>query len=105
MENSLKILILFLLLYGCSADKKLVKYGKEFHENRTYQNLNQVVELMPLNIDSSYVIKIMGEPIDNGFDLRYLLDSIGPNGCYIGVVFQVNQKGIVYKKWIDEICE
>ena len=45
-------------------------------------------------------------PIDMAHDYRYLLDSIGPNGCVIGVVFHIsytNDK--IDNKWIGGICE
>jgi hypothetical protein len=40
-----------------------------------------------------------------GFDLRYLLDSVGPNDCVVGAVFHYDDQGRIDQKWIGEICE
>lgn len=60
---------------------------------------------MKLEVDTSYVKSILGEPIDMGFDYRYTVDSIGPNGCTVGAVFHIGEDGRIDQKWIDEICE
>lgn len=60
---------------------------------------------MDLDVDTMYVKNILGEPIDMGFDYRYLVDSIGRNGCIIGAVFHINEFGKIDQEWIDEICE
>ncbi len=56
-------------------------------------------------MDTSYVKAILGEPIDMGFDYKYLIDSTGPKGCAVGAVFHINENGNIDQKWIDEICE
>ena len=60
---------------------------------------------MKLDVDTAYVKKILGKPIDMGFDYRYLIDSTGVKGCPIGAVFHISETGKIDQKWIDEICE
>lgn len=60
---------------------------------------------MDLGVDTLFVKSILGEPISMGFDYRYLVDSVGPNGCSIGAVFHINEEGKIDQKWLDEICE
>ena len=60
---------------------------------------------MPPNISTAEVKKYLGEPIDNGFDYRYTVDSIGINHCPIGAVFSIDSSGMISHWWIDEICE
>lgn len=98
------VVILFFLIIGCSEKSEIEKYGQHYQEHNDYQSLNMVVELMNLGADTTYVKKILGEPINMGFDYRYLLDSIGPKGCHIGAVFHITD-GKIDDKWLDEICE
>ena len=60
---------------------------------------------MDLGVDTLFVKSILGEPINMGFDYRYLIDSVGQNGCTIGAVFHINEEGKIDQKWLDEICE
>lgn len=60
---------------------------------------------MPKNITTNQVKKILGEPIDNGFDYRYLVDYISVNNCNVGAVFNINLQGKITNRWVDEICE
>lgn len=60
---------------------------------------------MPIPTDTSTVKRILGEPINTTLDYRYIIDSIGPNGCPVGAVFMLDTNGIITGKWIDEICE
>lgn len=99
------LLFLSLLYYSCGSNHTLEKYGKHYQKHQDYQSLKKVVDLLPLDADSSFVRKILGEPIDFGFDFRYLIDSIGPGGCVIGAVFHINEYGKIDQKWLDEICE
>lgn len=62
-------------------------------------------ELLELGVDTVFVKSILGEPISMGFDFRYLIDSVGPNGCTIGAVFHINEMGTIDQKWINEMCE
>ena len=68
--------------------------------------LTRVPELLPLASDTAYIKTMLGEPIDMAHDYRYLLDSIGPDGCVIGVVFHISYtNGKIDNKWIGGICE
>ena len=75
------------------------------NSHNDYESLSKVVELIASTVDTSYVQSILGEPIDMGFDYRYLVDSIGSNNCVIGAVFHIDENGQIDQKWIDEICE
>lgn len=105
MKNILLLFSLSILLFGCSTYANLRQYGKHYQKYKDYKSLSQTVELIPLGVKKSFVRKFLGEPIDNGFDYRYLIDSTGINGCTIGAVFHINEKNIIDQKWVDEICE
>ncbi len=87
------------------AGEKIKQLGQHYQNHKDYESLTKVVELMKLEVDTSYVKSILGEPIDMGFDYRYLVDSTGEKGCVIGAVFHINEKGKIDQKWVDEICE
>jgi hypothetical protein len=99
------LFVIVLSLFGCLSITEIEKYGQHYQKHNDYDSLNKVVELMKLEVETSYVKTILGEPIDMGFDYRYLIDSVGPNGCSIGAVFHINDVGKIDQKWIDEICE
>jgi len=94
---------IFCLCVACQV-AEIEKFGQHYQEYRDYQSLSKVVDLLEIGSDTAYVRKILGEPIDFGFDYRYTVDSAGPNGCTIGAVFHLSS-GKVDDKWIDEICE
>ncbi|HMQ46982.1 MAG TPA: hypothetical protein PKA00_08065 [Saprospiraceae bacterium] len=98
------LLLMPFLLVGCQATK-IQNHGQHYQQHKDYDSLNKVVQLISLGADTSYVRQILGSPIDMGFDFRYLIDSIGPNGCVIGAVFHIDDQGKIDQKWIDEICE
>lgn len=106
----LKIKILFSLLtlciltFSCPRDQ-IYYYGKNYQREQDSASLAKVVELLKLGSDTSIVREILGEPINMGFDYRYLLDSVGPNGCVVGAVFHIDDQGKIDQKWLDEICE
>jgi len=83
----------------------IYKYGKHYQYHQDYESLAKVVEQLELRSDTSKVRQILGEPIDMGFDYRYLLDSVGPQGCVVGAVFHIDEEGKIDQKWIGEICE
>ncbi|PSR12902.1 MAG: hypothetical protein C7N36_10095 [Bacteroidetes bacterium] len=97
-------LLLFMCL-ACQQKSSLEKYGQHYQQHQDYESLSKVVELLPLDTDTSYVRRLLGEPIDMGFDFRYLIDSVGPNGCVIGAVFHISETGKTDQQWLDEICE
>ena len=106
MSKTTKFLFLTLLFsVGCSQDTAIEKHGKHYQEHNDYESLYQVVDLLPMDADTTYVKTILGDPIDMGFDYRYLIDSTGVKGCVIGAVFHISETGKIDQKWIDEICE
>ena len=98
-------MLAILLISACHSTNAIQRFGLHYQKHQDYKSLYQVVELMELNVDTGYVKSILGEPIDMGFDYRYLVDSIGPKGCSIGAVFHINSLGEIGQKWIDQICE
>ena len=105
MHKPLFYSLLAILFCACLATNQIEKQAKLFREYRTYESLAKVVELLPADADTNLVRKLLGDPINFGFDYRYLIDSLGPNGCSIGAVFHIGEAGIIDQKWIDEICE
>lgn len=106
MKNQIVFLLLSLLFASsCNPIKDINYYGQHYQDHNDYESLSKVVELMALAADTSYVQSILGEPIDMGFDYRYLVDSTGSNNCVIGAVFHIDENGQIDQKWIDEICE
>ncbi len=99
------VFLMLLFFVGCSQETEIEKHGKHFQKHNDYKSLSKVVELIKIDDDTSYVKKILGEPIDMGFDYRYVIDSTGVKGCVIGAVFHINELGKIDQKWIDEICE
>jgi len=97
--------IVSLLFLACQSLSPIEKHAKHYQQHQDYTSLQQVVELLPEMADTALVVKLLGEPIDMGFDLRYLVDSVGPQDCVIGAVFHYDEAGVVDQKWIDEICE
>jgi len=94
-----------LFILSCQPTQALKKYGKQYQNQQDYTSLQQVMDVLPSNADTALVKKYLGEPIDMGFDYRYLLDSTGPNGCVVGAVFHIDAFGNIDDKWIGEICE
>jgi hypothetical protein len=105
MKKLANYLIICVFILGCNTEHALQKYGSHYQKFSDYRSLHKVVKLMPMNSDTSFVKKVLGIPIDMGFDYRYLVDSTGPNGCPVGAVFHINDSGKIDQKWIDEICE
>lgn len=105
MRKFTKYLLFGTLFFGCKSVDGIKEFGQHYQKHQDYESLSKVVELTLLDADTSFVKSILGEPIDMGFDYRYLVDSVGPNGCVIGAVFHINEMGKIDQKWIDEICE
>ncbi len=105
MNRVSKFFLAGILLFGCKSVNEIADYGQHYQKYQDYESLSKVVELTELNADTSFVKDILGEPIDMGFDYRYLLDSVGPNGCVVGAVFHIDENGKIDQKWIGEICE
>lgn len=104
--------LLLLAITGSESCSKLEKYGRCYQETLSEDCLQKVVDLMPLGVDSAYVRQILGEPIDFGFDFRYLVDEEAqspnpdlPFPCPRGAVFHIDDQGKIDDKWLGEICE
>ena len=105
MKKHINCLFLLALFSGCAPKEDVVKYGQHYKKHQDFKSLVKAVELMPTAITTSQVKKILGEPIDNGFDYRFLTDSISPNKCPVGAVFNSDLQGKIIHRWVDEICE
>jgi hypothetical protein len=103
MKKIIIFTALVILLAACQSE--LERLGQAYQENQDHESLSKAVDLIELGSDTAFVRSILGEPIDMGFDFRYLIDSTGPNGCVIGAVFHIDDQGKIDDKWIDEICE
>jgi hypothetical protein len=105
MKKYIKYVFVLALSSGCAPKEAVFIYGKQYQKNKDFKSLVKAVDLMPKDITTQQVKKILGEPIDNGFDYRYLVDSTGVNNCTIGAVFNIDLQGKITGRWIDEICE
>ncbi|MFK7774533.1 MAG: hypothetical protein AB8F94_20490 [Saprospiraceae bacterium] len=105
MNQFLKPILLVLIVSSCQNRTELENIGQHYQKNNDYKSLQKVAELIDLDVDTLFVKNILGEPINMGFDYRYLVDSVGENGCVIGAVFHINEFGKIDQKWVDEICE
>lgn len=97
--------LLAFFLISCDTTPTIEDYGQHFREHKDLESLQKVVGLLELNVDTSYVSSLLGEPIDMGFDYRYLIDSVSERNCSYGAVFHINEEGKIDDKWVDEICE
>ncbi len=105
MKFFLVTLFFLVGLAGCAHLTPLEEAAQHYRLHGDFTALNNTVELMPAGMDTATVRRLLGEPIDMGFDLRYLVDSIGPTGCAIGAVFHIDEAGLVDDKWTGDICE
>jgi len=105
MPKTISSSFIFLLFASCTSNSSIIDVGKHYQQNSDSKSLTKVVDLMPANADTSYVKSILGEPIDMGFEYRYTVDSTSPNGCSVGAVFHISDKGKIDTSWIGEICE
>ncbi|BDX38574.1 hypothetical protein CYCD_19290 [Tenuifilaceae bacterium CYCD] len=103
MKKIITIMVLSLVLTGCQ--NKLREYGNHYQKHHDHGSLQKVVGLIEVGIDTSEVKKILGDPINFGFDYRYTTDLKGENGCIIGAVFHIDSTGKIDQKWFGEICE
>lgn len=92
-------------LTTCATESKMLSWGVHYQTYQDIESLKRVMRAMPREVDTAYVRRVLGEPIDFGFDYRYLVDSTGPNGCVVGAVFHINDAGKIDQRWIGEICE
>ena len=103
MNKLLLIYFIFLFIPGCQ--NSVEKYGKQYQNCRDVESLEKALEQIYIGTDTSEIKKILGEPIDFGFDYRYLTNAVGENGCQIGAVLGIDSSGKVSSKSIFEICE
>lgn len=102
MEKCILWLIVMVLV---SCQSELSKYGQQYQQNGQLESLEKAVALLQTEADTAIIRKVLGEPIDMGFDFRYLTEKTGENGCVIGAVFHIDEYGKVDDRWIGEICE
>ena len=105
MKKQIKYVFVLALFTSCAPKEAVFVYGKHYQKHNDFKSLVKAVELMPSAITTKQVKAILGDPIDNGFDYRYLTDSISPNKCAVGAVFNIDNQGIITHRWVDEICE
>jgi hypothetical protein len=105
IKTILFLIFQYFMVISCISKNNLEQYGQHYQKNKDFKSLEKAVALMSEDIDTSQVKKILGEPIDNGFDYRYLVDSIGENNCNVGAVFNINLQGKITHRWLGEICE
>ncbi len=84
-------LLLTLFIIACDSTQSLQQQARKFQQHQEYKYLQQVMTLLPENIDTTYVKNLLGEPIDMGFDYRYVTDSVSPQGCAVGAVFHIDE--------------
>ncbi len=89
----------------CCSSNNIERYVKHYKQNNDIESLESVLDLIEVGCDTSYLRKILGEPINFGFDYRYITDTEGENGCPMGAVFWIDSLGKVSSKGILEICE
>lgn len=108
MEKN-SFLIFLLLLSAATAcgvrQHPAWAFGRHYQRHTDSASLAGALAAIPVGTPKARVAQLLGEPIDMGFDYRYLLDSVGPAGCVVGAVFHINDEGLVDDKWIGEICE
>ncbi len=97
------IIICAFFLTSCIEDVE--KYGKHYQKFKDLESLKKATALINIGVDTTYVKNILGEPIDFGFDYRYITDSIGENGGTMGAVFGIDGNGKVTWKDVFEISE
>ena len=105
MDKLTVVCLVCWLAAGCSNAKRLEKHAHHYQAHNDFRSLEKVVKSMKPGMDTAFVKKLLGEPIDMGFDYRYLVDSTGPTGCAIGAVFHIGEQGKIDQQWIGEICE
>lgn len=97
------ILPVLSILIACQSELK--QKADHYLEHRDYKSLSKVVELIDIPTDTTTIIRLLGQPISTGIDIRYFADSVGPNGCTVGAAFTLDVNGVVTNKWIGELCE
>lgn len=107
MKTTIQSLYCLIFIFLACHDQltPIQQYGQHYQQHTDFYSLAKVVDLLPSNADTNTVKKLLGDPIDMGFDYRYLVDSTGEKGCSVGAVFHISDGGIIDQKWTGEICE
>jgi len=103
MSKIIQITILLFCFLSCQSG--LEKYGQSYQKNGSLESLEKAMTFLQEETDTATIIKVLGTPIDMGFDFRYLTEKTGENGCAIGAVFHIDEMGNVDDRWVGEICE
>lgn len=104
MKKYFPLLVVALVIFtSCQTD--LQKLGQQYQKKGDFQSLEKVMALLQTETDTATIRKILGEPIDMGFDFRYLTEKTGENDCVIGAVFHIDEFGKIDDRWVGEICE
>lgn len=101
----LPLLVVAAILVWLNQSTGIEDHADHYKEHQDYFSLNKVVELIDDDVDTAYVKSLLGEPIDMGFDYRYLVDSVSPENCAVGAVFHIDEQGRVDDRWTGNICE
>ena len=97
--------VLFSLLLVVSCSSPLEQHAKHYREHGDAKSLKEVVRLFPQGADTTIVRKLLGEPIDFGFDYRYTSEELSENNCAVGAVFHIADDGKIDDFWYGEFCE
>ena len=95
----------FLLISLLACQSEVEKYGQLYQQKGDLANLEKALSFLQTETDTAVIKSILGEPIDMGFDYRYLTEQVGENKCVIGAVFHIDENGQIDDRWIGEICE
>ena len=101
----LKITAFIALIGVVSCSTPLERNAKHYREHQDAESLREVVRLFPKDADTSTVKTLLGDPIDFGFDYRYLTEEVSENNCAVGAVFHLSDGGKIDDYWYGEICE
>lgn len=102
MRQLITLLFVLCICFACSSLKKQAECYRVFKDAYCLQLL---VDQVKIGTDTADIRKLLGEPINFGFDFRYLVDQQGENGCSMGAVFHIDDNGKIDDKWYGEICE
>jgi hypothetical protein len=98
MKTVLSLLLAFVLLAPVRC------HARHYRQHHDFRSLSKVTELIKPGVDTSYVRKILGAPVDMGFEYRYLTDSVSADNCPVGAAFSIDN-GIVTNIFIVAFCE
>lgn len=103
--KTFRLFLLVGLVPFFSCQEPIEKHAAHYREHQDAASLQEVVKLFPQEADTSDVRTLLGEPIDFGFDYRYMTEEVSENNCAVGAVFHIDEEGKVDDFWYGEICE